>query len=197
MGPWSRAQPRRTTAQCHLRALPRQGSPRGSTGALGAAGRNCWALLEPGVAASPWDVGVLDLRLGVPAFSTCQSRAGGGSHRTLLLLEGGLLRPPASWSLVPSPEPSGAAGDMGWGSNRTGVQQDRGPPHPPGITPHPCGFRAVGKRAPRAAAHVRTVGTSLLRDGDALLEEAMEVGLSGTASFLPSGSFSTPFSRDE
>lgn len=37
----------------------------------------------------------------------------------------------------------------------------------------------------------------MLRDGDVLLEEAMEVGLSGMASFLPSGTFSTPFSRDE
>lgn len=37
----------------------------------------------------------------------------------------------------------------------------------------------------------------MLRDGDVLLEEAMEVGLRGTASFLPSGAFSTPFSRDE
>lgn len=41
------------------------------------------------------------------------------------------------------------------------------------------------------------MGASLLRDGDVLLEEAMEVGLRGTASFLPSGTFSTPFSRDE
>ena len=32
---------------------------------------------------------------------------------------------------------------------------------------------------------------------DALLEEAMEVGLSGAGSFRPSGSFSSPFSREE
>lgn len=37
----------------------------------------------------------------------------------------------------------------------------------------------------------------MLRDGDVLLEEAMEVGLSGTGSFLPSGTFSAAFSRDE
>ena len=41
------------------------------------------------------------------------------------------------------------------------------------------------------------MGASLLRDGDALLEEAMEVGLSGAGSFRPSGSFSNPFSREE
>ena len=41
------------------------------------------------------------------------------------------------------------------------------------------------------------MGASLLRDGDALLEEAMEVGLSGAGSFRPSGSFSSPFSREE
>lgn len=43
----------------------------------------------------------------------------------------------------------------------------------------------------------RTMAASLLRDGDALLEEAMEVGLSGAGSFRPSGSFSNPFSREE
>lgn len=48
-------------------------SPRGSTGTLAVAGRNCWALLEPG-RVSPWEVGVLDFRLGVPAFSTCQEQ---------------------------------------------------------------------------------------------------------------------------
>lgn len=53
------------------------------------------------------------------------------------------------------------------------------------------------RSTPAAPRNARTVGASLLRDGDALLEEAMEVGLSGTASFLPSGTFSTPFSRDE
>lgn len=51
-------------------------SPSGSTGALAAAARNCWVLLEPGAAASPWEVGVLDFRLGVPAFSTCQEQRG-------------------------------------------------------------------------------------------------------------------------
>lgn len=87
---------------------------------------------------------------------------------------------------------------MGQGSNRAGAL-----PVPPSITPHPCGFRAADGRAlgggevSTEGISARTVGTSLLRDGDVLLEEAMEVGLSGTASFLPSGSFSTPFSRDE
>lgn len=49
--------------------------------------------------------------------------------------------------------------------------------------------------SPKGVTH--TVGASLLRDGDVLLEEAMEVGLRGMASFLPRGTFSTPFSRDE
>lgn len=53
------------------------------------------------------------------------------------------------------------------------------------------------RSASAAPRYSRTVGASLLRDGDVLLEEAMEVGLSGMASFLPSGTFSTPFSRDE
>lgn len=55
-------------------ALAGPSSPSGSTGPLAAVGRNCWALLEPGAVASPWEVGVLDFRLGVPAFSTCQKR---------------------------------------------------------------------------------------------------------------------------
>lgn len=50
-------------------------SPRGSTGTLAAVERNCWALLEPG-RVSPWEVGVLDFRLGVPAFSTCYEQNG-------------------------------------------------------------------------------------------------------------------------
>lgn len=43
---------------------------------MAAAGRNCWAPLEPGAAVSPWEVGVLDFRLGVPTFSTCQEQSG-------------------------------------------------------------------------------------------------------------------------
>lgn len=79
----------------------------------------------------------------------------------------------------------------------------------PPASPSPCGFggrrscvRSPGsttpeRNAPTAPHGARTMGASLLRDGDVLLEEAMEVGLSGTASFLPRGTFSTPFSRDE
>lgn len=52
-------------------------------------------------------------------------------------------------------------------------------------------------RRPGGRCGAGTVGASLLRDGDALLEEAMEVGLSGAGSFRPSGSFSSPFSREE
>lgn len=43
---------------------------------MAAAGRNCWAPLEPGATVSPWEVGVLDFRLGVPTFSTCQEQSG-------------------------------------------------------------------------------------------------------------------------
>lgn len=73
------------------------------------------------------------------------------------------------------------------------------------LCPQPCqpslGSRDTStspeRSAPTAPHGARTMGASLLRDGDVLLEEAMEVGLSGTASFLPKGTFSTPFSRDE
>lgn len=68
--------------------------------------------------------------------------------------------------------------------------------------PMPKGTPNGASRGTRSGTGARggsagTVGASLLRDGDALLEEAMEVGLSGAGSFRPSGSFSSPFSREE